>query len=113
MPSIVGALIGNYPVASFGSTPTMIFQDALDSTLDSIRITSLSQEVCYINCYVLHDDGSQTPIGPSTQVNPGTFVDLLLDSILNMVNGDLLFASTDSSGNLCSSFVSYRKFLTG
>ncbi len=106
------------PTANINSTPAIIFGSELGCAISSIRVCNTGRNDILVTVTLLAErnlvaDNYYLIKGQSVQ--PGTSVELILGSPINMEPGDILYGSADYSGDSFDCIVSYREFteLTG
>jgi len=102
------------PTLNIDSTPMLIFgNDQYTCVLDGIFLASVTNNIILITLYVAREVsiGTETDFILANQIslNPNDRCDVLQNTSMILEPGDLLYASSDFSGNIFNSFVSYRE----
>ena len=102
------------PTSGIGSTPVIIFgNDAYTCLIDGIVLANVTDNPIVITLAIAREvtigTESYFTLGGQISLQPNDRVEVLLNAILTLEVGDLLYASSDYSSNLFNSFVSYRE----
>lgn len=102
------------PTAQISSTPTLIFgNDQFTCLLDGIFLSNLTNNQINVTLSIAREIviGTETDfiLTQSLALDAYGQIDVLANTSLTLEPGDLLYASSDFSGNLLNAFVSYRE----
>ena len=100
-----------YTTVQIGSTPTLIFGKPNTCRIDEVQITNTVSDNIFVDIYVLREDGTTPFFRKHQAVAAYQALNLLKGSLIILEAGDLLYASSDFSGNLFDCLISYEMFL--
>ncbi len=102
------------PTSSINSTPTLIFgNDQHTCIIDGLVLSNTSENVIKVTVSVAREVAqnkeSYFSLASKVFIQPNDRIDILINAVLNLEPGDLLYASSDYSTNSFDTFVSYRE----
>ena len=103
--------------ANIGSTPEKIFGSQYSCIIDSISLCNTSESDLFFDLYILGERMEEdTPVlkqafhSRQRLLKANETLELELGSLKTPESGDLLYASSDFSGNRFDMLVSYREY---